>query len=201
MLRVISAAVLGLMFHSAVVYGQEVSGTIFLKDGTKFDVLDLNKYCFPFLTGGPHEPIQKKFSVTHPEMNRKVEVQISDVASVDIFGLRMKNSYNGAILSGRITLKNGSTYEIKEEDRLMTSIVTPRHCIATVMDEVSGEPIRIEMPGAKKVDGSFDWSTRIVRVEVHGSGNARWSESSERVFPPDFLFDPYTGTRLVPYER
>lgn len=168
---VCSAAVAMTLIAASAKAETVFQGTVTLRDGTVYEALEIEG--FGEITSN-RETIQLRFADgTNTEINKDI------IHAFDFESINTNNNATAAV----ITLRNGNTAELRQV-RL-------------------GSPIRlfVEDPftmEARWIDFALRRGDRTVaRIEFSAMGSSMWSEDSQRVFPEEYRFDPFTGVPLV----
>ena len=186
---VLSSMAVVIFLTPAISQDRESSGIITMTDGTQHDAIRISPQCiYTFGRERNNKGFMRSdgtFRLTRPSGDVAVSVPVERVASISIFASKGVSNGWRYVTEGVLTLSNESEVMLEDNEEIMTR----NSCQVTIFDEFTDS--------VQEVSLSHVGDNRIVQIDYTGTGTYRWSETSDRVFPVSFLFDPYTGERTV----
>lgn len=172
------------------------TGSVTMTDGTSYNALAFRTGCFTFLKNA-------ELTVRRPETGEPVRMPTTKIRSVSVDGtfdssrkFSDGSNHDAAGLVGNMFLTGGANLSLGEEPPA-TSITVGNKCEIKIIDQFTGTEQWIPLNIRREIyDGPY-----IALIDFEGIGDVKWSESSKRVFPDQYNFDPFTGERLVPIDQ
>jgi len=171
-----------LLFANSLAYAADAiyQGTIYLRDGRVIHALSIN---LDGLTTQATSPF-----VIH---GQNYNLKSNSIASLDFLETTLNENHWIQYAKIQVTLKNG-------KNSIATHVILSSNTGIQYKDNFTGkvEAQTFDIRGSQNDSNN---AADVIRIDFTGSGSLMRSPVTKKLFPPNFLYDPYNGTQLVPY--